>query len=305
MKRIQLLAIAFCSFVFITSCKKTSSPTDIPPSEAAWQKLYADRTNELTQRATFDASNAAYTFTSTNGTAVTINGGCLRKNGVAVTGQVTLELLELFNRKDMLLTNKPTMGKATALGDQEMLTSGGSFNIRVKQGDAELTTNCSVIITTPTANTGGVQPDMKAFNGSIVNNDLVWDVATTWEVYTVPGVNSAYKMNVPGFGWYNCDKFIADPRPKTTITAKVPNGYGKNCAVYLLAKEKPNSLASIYGKYPVGLACYLIFLTEKDGQYRWITQETTLTANHNITFDLAKATTGSKADWVGHVVLLK
>ena len=75
--------------------------------------------------------------------------------------------------------------------------------------------------------------------------------------------------------------------------------------MYLLTKNVPNSLGTIYGKFPVGLDCYLVFVTENNGNYMWITKEQKLTANHTITFDLKEAKSGKKKDYVGHVTLLK
>lgn len=298
---IMNLAIGVLS---MTSCKKDKD--DVPPTDAAWQKLADDATAELTQTASFDASNPAYVFTSNKGTKVSINGTNLRKNGAAVTGLVRLELLELFDRKEMLLTNKPTMGKALPGGDVELLESGGSFSLKVKQDGVDLTTTGSVKIQTPASNSGGIKPGMTAFNGAISKTGIVWERTTAWEVIpTAVGQTPSYQLQVPGFGWFNCDRFYNDPRPKTTIRAEVPAGYGSSSQVYLLVKGLPNALGTISGNYPVGLDCYLMMLTTKDGQYRWITEETTLTSNHTIKFDLSKATTGSKADYIGHVTLLR
>lgn len=301
----SLVMIAFASLSFF-ACKKkttTTTPTDTPPTAAAFSKLMDDGYNSLVQTATFDASNTAYTYTSPKGTTVTIDGSCLRKNGSAVTGQVTLEFYEAFERKDMIVANKPTMGK-TGSGTYELLESGGQFYVAVKQNGTALTSNCSVMITTPASNSGGIKTGMSAFDGKMTDNGLTWEPATTWEV--IPdGRKGKYNISVPGFGWYNCDKFYSDTRPKTSLTLNVPTGYANVSSVFILAKSMPNSLGGAYGKWPVGLECYLIFVTEKDGQYRWITKETTLVNNHTESFDISTAQTGSKADYVGHVTLLK
>ena len=304
-RNLALIAIATLS---LFACKKksnttTTTTTDTPPSAAAYAKLMDDGYNSLLQTATFDASNTAYTYTSPKGTTVTIDGTCLRKNGVAVTGQVTLEFYEAYERKDMIVANKPTMGK-TSGGTYELLESGGQYYVGVKQNGTALTTTCNVMISTPASNSGGIKTGMSGFDGVMTDNGLTWEPATKWEV--IPDSRKGkYNLNVPGFGWYNCDRFYNDTRPKTSLTLNVPAGYANVSAVYILAKSMPNSLGGTYGKWPVGLECYLIFVTEKDGQYRWITKETTLVNGHTESFDLAKAQTGSRADYVGHVTLLR
>lgn len=179
-----------------------------------------------------------------------------------------------------------------------------NFFIDVKKDGKSLTTTCPIQIETPTSNTGGTVSGMVAFNGVIKNGNLTWERANTWEVFTNTQKNT-YSLNIPGFGWFNCDKFYGYPEPKTTITANVPTGYADKSQVYLLTKNVPNSLGTIYGKFPVGLDCYLVFVTENNGNYMWITKEQKLTANHTITFDLKEAKSGKKKDYVGHVTLLK
>lgn len=50
------------------------------------------------------------TLTSAKGVKLNINGDCLTKNGNPVTGEVNIEYIELFDKGNMLVTNKPTMG---------------------------------------------------------------------------------------------------------------------------------------------------------------------------------------------------
>jgi hypothetical protein len=303
----KLIYVAAVAIIF-ASCKKNKDEVETPPSDAAWQSLIDNNIAAKTQTATFDASNANFVFTSNKGTKVTLNGTSLRKAGAPVTGPVTLEFLELYDRADLALTNKPTMGKSSPLGEVSLLQTSGSFNIKVKQAGVELTTTTRPKIETFASNSGGVVPGMGPFNGVLnSDNQLVWETATNWEVFppASSGANPAYRLEVPGFGWFNSDKFYSFAGPKTTITAQIPQGYSKNCATYLIAKQKPNSLGGLGGSWPIGLECYLMFLTIKDGKYRWITEETTLTANHTVRFDLSKATTGTEADYVGHVTLLK
>lgn len=251
----------------------------------------------------FDASNPNFVYTTPRGTTVTVNGTCLRLNGAPVTGTVILEFIELFDRAKMTATNKPTMGLKPN-SEKEMLLSGGEFYVNVTKNGQNLTTTCNIVIETPTSNSGGTVTGMQAFNGIITNNQLTWEPANNWEVFTNTQKNT-YNLSIPGFGWFNCDKFYNYPEPKTTITANVPTGYADKSQIFLLTKNVPNAMGTISGKYPVGLDCYLIFVTENNGNYMWITKEQKLTANHTVTFDLKDAIVGKRGDYVGHVTLLK
>ena len=141
-------------------------------------------------------------------------------------------------------------------------------------------------------------------SGGATSSVPKWMPATKWEL--IPdSVQAKLNADIPGFGWINFDKFYQDPRPKTEISALIPPGEPNSSAVYLLIKSRPSTLAGIAGKWPIGLECYMIYVTSKDGQYQWIVKETTIVDKHSETFDLAQARTGSRADYVGHVTLLR
>ena len=306
MKSIKTLLLGLIFSALLWQCEDVDTIISETPAPTTSEKLNALFDEALTSEkmyAHFNSSNPNFVFTTPKGTNVTINGTCLRLDGAPVTGTVILEFAEFFDRAKMAASNKPTMG-ILPNGDQEMLLSGGEFFIDVKKDGKSLTTTCPIQIETPTSNTGGTVSGMVAFNGVIKNGNLTWERANTWEVFTNTQKNT-YSLNIPGFGWFNCDKFYGYPEPKTTITANVPTGYADKSQVYLLTKNVPNSLGTIYGKFPVGLDCYLVFVTENNGNYMWITKEQKLTANHTITFDLKEAKSGKKKDYVGHVTLLK
>lgn len=303
MKTQIISALVFLlSLQSLTGCKKESN-SDEPPGAESFNKLMDEGYKSLVQTATFDASNSAFVFTSNKGTTVTIDGTCLRKNGGAVSGTVTLEFFEAYDRADMLVANKPTMGR-NATGEIELLESAGQYFIAVKQNGSELTSNCGIQISTPESNAKGDITGMNAWDAAESAGKLVWESATKWEVVRNPpkGVLDA---TVPGMGGFNFDRLKADPRPKTEITALVPSGYANVSTVSIFVKGCPNALGGIYGWWPIGLECYLIFVTEKNGQYRWIIKETTITSNHAISFDLKDAQTGSRAEYVDQVKLLK
>lgn len=303
----RIATLAAIAAISLYACKKdrdntTTTTTDVP-TRAAFMKLMDDGYKSMIQTASFNAADTAFVYTSPKGTTVKINGTCLRNNGAPVTGQVTMEFFEAFDRADMIVANKPTMGRNNS-GGLEPLESGGEFNVSVKQNGVALTTTCGVLISTPANNSGGIKTGMTAFNGIMTDTAFTWVQAQGWDV--VPrALSNKYDMLVPGFDWYNCDKYWNDPRPKTKLTINLPQGYANVSSVYLLTKSMPNSLGLAVGDWPIGLEGYIIFVTEKDGLYRWITKEITIVNNHTETFDIANAKTGTRADFNGHVTLLK
>lgn len=292
----SLLFIIITSLLFF-GCKKKAADTN-PPTAEAFKKLMDDGFNSLLQTATFDASNSAYTYTSPKGTKVTIDGTCLRYNGNPVSGQVTLEFLEVYNRKDMLIANVHTIGgPAKYTGYDVLLESGGIYYVCVKQNGVALTTNCKVQITAGITEANALTNTV-GFDGTITPVGLRWQLAAKWNV-TADYRKAVYKLPVSGFGWFNCAAFINFGKPLTSIAAYVPTNYANVSEVYVMPKFFPKALGIAYGSWPIGIECYFIFVTEKDGKYRWIIRETTIAENHVEYFNsVSDAQTGSRDEFL-------
>lgn len=281
-----------------TSCNKdeykvVEGPEAIP-TEQALKNLFAGKTASISKVLSFDAATIL-NWTSPKGVKLSIQGSCLRKNGNPVVGEVKVFYIEIFDKGAMLTTNNPTMGNNA--GEQNLLTSGGEFNVLAEQDGVQLTTTCSFLMTIPAALTGGTQTGMLPFQGSFVNGNLSWDVAPpTFELLTNIGqgtIAANYQALVPKFGWFNCDRFYNNPNPKTSITTSVPAGYGANSTIFLAVKSIPNSLGKTYGKFPIGLECSIIFVTTKDGKFRYAIKPQVLVADHNVSFSLSEMTLGT------------
>jgi hypothetical protein len=275
----------------IQSCNKDQyeeiKGEELVPTSKALRTLFDNKEASLINVLTFNA-NSSLNYLSPKGVKLRITGSCLRKNGNPVTGEVKVKYIEIFTKGDMLAANKPTLGNLN--GNKELLSSGGEFLIEAFQGDVKLTLSCPMSLEIPTSLTGGTQTGMQAFTGTIdANGDLGWEQATTFELVTnTQATTPVYAVLIPTFGWFNCDKFSGTPGPKTTIVANVPAGYGANAGVFLSVKAFPNQLGKSYGQFPVGLDCYLIFVTEKDGKFRYAIKPQVLTANHQVTFNLSE-----------------
>lgn len=320
LKKIGLLFLLVISF---SSCDNGDDNNDnlvLPPSEAAFKSISTKGVKRITQNFTITAGTGVVTITSAKGVKLNINGDCLTKNGVAVTGAVDIEYIELFDKGTMLVTNKPTMGVMPD-GKKNLLISGGEFFIKATQGGVELKTSCSMNMIVPAALTDGVDNAMTLWTGKIdEKGELAWEQPKPNADGTdgkggVQGEGTNYYVTFGNFGWTNVDRFYSDPRPKTTLLAAAPTGYdNNNSAVYLSYDgEGTNALAKLdtytpaglfsehYGQIPIGLKCHVIFATESNGQWRYAIKAVTVAANDVYTFTLAETTVGTEAQLIAAI----
>lgn len=300
--------IATCFATILSSCTDMDDKTRVEkiPNTAEFQTLFNTELQNQTQTFNMNAEDGYVTFTSAHGVALSIDGNCLKLNGQPVSGAVDIEFVEIFDRGNMLVTNKLTMGLYN--NEKHILNSGGEFYINAKQNGQQLTLDCSMHIAVPTSLTGGTDNTMMPFNGTLdAAGNITWEIATSTELWiaTLNATSNvpAYNAVLNNFGWFNCDVFINTVGPHTTITALVPNGYGNgNCLVLIALKSKPNSLGAIFGKYPVGLECHIIFVSEKDGKFLYAVKENQVlsgaAATHEVTFSSAELQTATTAEMV-------
>ncbi|TDP03939.1 hypothetical protein [Flavobacterium sp. 245] len=321
-RNFKTISLLFLLLISLVSCDN-SDGDDIkitPPTSAAFKSISEKGVKGNTQKFTVTAGTGMITVTSAKGVKLNINGNCLTKNGNAVTGQIDIEYIELFDKGNMLITNKPTMG-ITADGKKNLLISGGEFFIKATQGGVELQTSCSMSMIVPAALTDGVDNTMTLWTGVIDDaGELAWREAKAGADGAngkggVQGEGTNYYVTFGNFGWTNVDRFYSDPRPKTTILADAPDGYdNNNSAIYLSYDgEGTNALAKLdtytatglfsehYGQIPIGLKCHVIFVTEDSGQWRYAIKAVTVAANDVYTFTLAETTLGTEAQLVAAI----
>ncbi|WP_179351203.1 hypothetical protein [Winogradskyella vidalii] len=311
----SLFALITMTALLATSCNPDdNNPTNIPietPTAQEFNNLRAAALDNHTQLFNFNAADGYIALTSENGVEISINTNCLTNNGNPVTGDITLEYVELFEKGSMLTTNKPTMGVLPG-GDKSLLISGGEFFIEATQNGNVLDTNCGLQLIIPTDLTGGPDPDMTLWNGEIdADGNLAWD-----EVEVNPVGNGGvflegnrYYAAFEGFGWTNVDRFVSDPRPKTTLQVQAPEGFNKtNSAIYLSYDGEESALAQLdtfdesinifsehYGQIPIGLECHVIFVTESEDAWRYAIKPVTIEDNGIITFILGETTVVNEA----------
>ena len=311
-----LIAMICCAAVFTTSCKDDKENLGIaPPSAAKFQALREQALKDLTQTKTFKAEDGI-SFTSEKGATVTIHGGCLQdQNNSPVTGDVQLSFIEIYDRGNMVATNKPVMGMDGS-GNKLPLVTGGEYNLTVEQGGEGLTLGCPVQVSIPAANTGGMDGDMILWTG-VINEDGNLEFEEVKEAGQGGGLraneqNASYDIWSGEFGWANVDRFYSDPRPKTQIKVHVPAPYNnENSGVFLAYQGEPNVLAQLdtydnterffsehYGFVPIGMTLHVIFVSESNDNLIYAIKEATVVANGAITIQESDLNTTTKGNLI-------
>ena len=299
----HIIGTFFISALIFTSCSKNNDDADIiiRATPQAFNNLQQEDLEDLTQTFQFNAEDGSTSFTSENGVQIYLNGSCLTLNGNTVTGQVDIEYVELFDKGNMLVTNKPTMG-INENGDKALLISGGEFFIEATQNGAVLETGCNIQLGIPSALTGGVDNDMILWNGTFdENGNLAWEEderdGAAGQGGGVFAQGNQYYAFLSDFGWSNVDRFYNDPRQKTTILVDVPEEYDNtNCSVFLSYDGEDTGLANLdtyntesglfsehYGQIPIGLECHVIFVSEEAGDWKYAIKAATIAENDVIT----------------------
>ena len=121
-----------------TSCISDPDIEDIEPQPdgiALNNRFLDNRVNAL-EEFTIDAASGGM-ITGSQGTNVTFQPNSFGINGTPVTGNVTVQLIEIYDKASMVLKNRSTLGEK-ANGDKEALKSAGQFFIDAKQGANDL-----------------------------------------------------------------------------------------------------------------------------------------------------------------------
>jgi hypothetical protein len=293
------------------------------PTAAEFEASRLESLTEITQHFNFTAGSGTATFTSSRGVQIMFNSNNLTLNGNPVTGPVTLDFIEIFDKGTMAVTNKPTRGTMSN-GDLALIISGGEFYLNASQNGQNLVINSSISMIVPGGQTGGMDGNMGLWKpteiDTITADEVVWqeaDPAINGGFFGQGGAEGgSYYGNLFGFGWCNVDMYYSDPRPKTTILAKAPDGYDfENSCIYLSYDGFRHALALLdtqvagtpglftehYGQIPIGLECHVIFMAVEGDGYRYAIKPKTITGGETITFTMAETTTGTKEQLVAAI----
>jgi hypothetical protein len=291
MKKLTFLFPAAFVAVMV-SCTK---PEVVPPPTPNGQdlsNLFASNRDGNTQSFSLNASTGG-SVTGAKGTVIEIYPNTLldASNNV-VSGNVTIELIEVYDRAAMLFNNKPTMGIAPG-GEPGLLVSGGAYYLNITQNGNQLHTNSYVMVKVPDDLTGGFDTNMELFRmgGGLNTNETLWELedADTAIVADSTG-GGCYGILDGEWGWTNVDRFYSDPNPKTQLLVEMPEGFVQNnCEVYVVYDDMPNCLARLdvmtedgyfsehYGQIPIGLHLHIVAVAMIDDELNHAIKEVTIT----------------------------
>jgi len=210
MKPTLIALLAIC--LWITACQKEHSIVkQETPVTNLWAQLEAKQ--PAPQRFTVSGNLPSQVW-GQKGTRLKVPANAfVTASGAAVTGNVNLELKEIYQVSDIILNNKFTQS------GRMPIESGGMFFIRATQGGQELRLAPGVTLQAalPTTDT---LPGMQVFTGT--NFDTAGQSFFSWQPAANPAVNNVtfnsdsvaaqqYLMQFGMLGWINCDRFINEP----------------------------------------------------------------------------------------------
>ncbi len=300
MKTKKILGLIFISSLILASCKKEDQTLDpnIDNNNNQAQASAADLSNSFklreqnaTQTFSIDAASTQVVNGSKGGSFTFYANSFVTMSGQPVTGNVDIQLVEVYEKADMILMNKPTMGRMFG-GQLAPLTSGGEFKILASQGGQQLRlapfNSFSATIPAP----GGVtDPNMQVFLGDTTTDTLVWNQDDSTQL-TTDSSGTSYFGFFDDLGWINCDYFWNDPSPKTNVDVEIPAGYDNTTCMLFVSFDGLNSITSFYNysnqvyssgpayELPIGLNVHFILLAYVNGVPQSAIVPATITNNH-------------------------
>lgn len=307
MKKMKFLVIAMLGVTLANvSCKKDepTDPTTDPTVNASAQALsnfFATNTNNEVQQFTIDAASPA-AITGSKGTVINFSASSFEtQSGTVVTGNVNIELIEIFSKADMIQLNKPTMANHPS-GGLAPLISGGEFKITASQNGETLNLRdgFNYFVTVPAPN--GVDPNMDIFYGDGDSDTVVWNQADSSVIW---GQGNQYSAYFDSLNWINLDYFMNQAGPQTTVQVEVPQGFNnQNCALFI-SFDGLNSLATLYNAtgnvfttapyytLPVGMNVHFVALSFINNEPHVAIVSAQITNNHyEVIQELTQTTTG-------------
>lgn len=320
MKKSILTSVAAVAMLALSvvSCTKDKKEGIVPINPDASARAFVVNNGPKMQTVKINASSLPQTATFKGGTKITFAPGSLTINGAAVTGQVDVQVIEILKRSSVLMFGSNTNHISGA-----PLASDGFIYVDVKANGVSVDKNMAapMQIAIPAKRDGVTQiwEGVDQAGKPLVEGQ---DAQMAWAAprvgangqngggKEVASVNNTFTFNFNTTGWVNTDIFYSYNNPKTTITVSLVNNpgalasfysYSGETFVYFCAKGSnvcaqlytvagPNSVKSYDNVMPVGVEGKFISFSIKAGKYYYAEQETTLSANQNVTLTLAETT---------------
>ncbi len=228
----------------------------------------------------------------------------LHQNGTPVTGNVTIELKEVFTKADMVKSQLQTKYK------NSLLISQGQFYINAIQNGESLKIKPSKKIEVFVPNFDNA-PHTSVFRGDSIPNDstsdpidsfINWSFEDSSWIYpsyidssmdsSVDSSTYVFKLEINGFGWVNLQSFF-ESSDLTNITMETPGLDLNDCGIFVVfddynALYQPFISDGFFNSYylPIGAQVTIVALGFKDGQYYLDLREITISPYENYILDL-------------------
>jgi hypothetical protein len=277
----SMLVAATVAAVTIMGCKKENdiAPNPSTTGNASLSALFSEKA-ATKQIFTIDASQYQ-TIKGAKGTVLQFQpGSFINGSGQAVTGNVKIELREMYTKADMIFSKAPTVS-----GNQ-LLISGGELFVQAFQNGAALSLASanSVLAKVPTGPNPGPMREFYTSGPFETQEALNWSLADSsytdsmFVDYDSTDYISYYYFNLDGLNWINCDYFYESEGPFTNMDVNVgPQFSGTNCEVFV-SFDGMNSVASLSdydanhlfesdSDFPQGLNVHIVAIASVNGQY--------------------------------------
>ncbi|MBW3519129.1 hypothetical protein [Flavobacterium sp. NKUCC04_CG] len=296
-------------FVSCDSDSKTESTNELgkPVTSAVteeFRELRQHALSDITQRKrVFYGGDKAVVFQTESKSSIVIPPHSIRtRGGQSISGEIDIVYIEIFNKSKMVVTNKPTMGLVQ--GNRALLETGGEFFLDITYRGEQVEIVRPITVSINNTNSDAVARGMVLWNGDINNNENLTWLPASREDLTFENSGSVYEgargdfynvnlNNSRNFGWCNIDKLVRFNGQPVFITVQPPAGFNdSNSSVYLAVKGEDNMLAQFdvfnnatntfeehAGLVPVGLECYIIFVSGQGGNFIYSIQAITVGAN--------------------------
>lgn len=254
MKRILLKRIAIMAIMSLVmvGCKKNGNEPVL--NNGATLDAFKLKHEAPLQKFNENA-DAAFEITGKGGVQLKFPAGSLLdKDGQPVSGPVNLKLIEIFNKKDVLLSGIDTESYGS------LLETGGQIFVEAEQNGnkLKLNPNKNVDVLFPK------DPNQTADNMILFvarpsdGNDA--NSQPTWKVFSdkgLPTQNNYYEFRLPELSWINIDRFINDGKAKTNISVTLDGSQATgnvNIEIWIVFKNiksafKLPGLTTVGGNY--------------------------------------------------------
>jgi len=311
---LPIITITFLTILLtLFSCKKdkekvvpavnnttsTATPTPTPTTSTSnLNNFFKQNVLDATQTFTIDAS-LGQTITGDQGTSIFIPANSFQNNSNnIVSGNITIELIEIQTQADMIWLNKTTTSNG------QLLVSGGELSIKAFQNGEQLTLSSagSVSIQMPTNN----PVNMSLFSGSEDSTGFVnWTpTGTNVPLDTTGGFTFTIQSGTfsnDSLGWINCDYFYNQSNLTTLTVILPPNHDESNTSIWLFFNSiyaaapalwdyTYNNFQSYQNSLPIGEQITIVAVSEVNGQMYSSFTPITLTANQSETISLTQTT---------------